>query len=239
MKKILVVSHERSGTHLLINLINYKNNGDFSSVGFDTQVNNFNKEKYQKNVIEDLLIRSTDNKKILKSHHQIFFVENIIDFLIDRYYIIYIKREIKDTLLSYYKFLSRDKINFPNIDDWVFSNPDIIGKKFIVPYYPDPHVLIDPHDYVDRWFLHTDGWLKYKKNILILNYEEILLSFEKEKSKIESFIGRKISDELIDIKDIRYPNYSPNKGLIGEHKKEMTTQLINKIDNKIKNLTLK
>ena len=33
MKNILVVTHERAGTHLVINLINYKNNGDFIPIG--------------------------------------------------------------------------------------------------------------------------------------------------------------------------------------------------------------
>lgn len=235
MKPIIVFSHERSGTHLLINLINYENSGNFKSIGYDENLSNYNKSGYYNSVIKNLIVDSHVKDVVLKSHHQSTFVENFIDYLLEKYSVIYIKREVKDVLCSYYKFLSRGHYMFPSIDDWVFSNPDEVGRNFIVPYFPDPHVLIEPMNYVDRWKIHTDGWGKYKNDILILNYEDILLSFSSQKPKIESYIGKKISDNIIDIKNKNYPNYFPNKGIIGSHKEIMSNKLIddiNKIINK-------
>jgi hypothetical protein len=175
----------------------------------------------------------------LKSHHQIEFFENYLDFLFENYYVIYLKREIKDVLLSYYRFLN-DKGNknqikgFPALKDWIFMSPDYVGKKILgYENFPDPHVIIQPKDYIDRWMLHIKGWEKHGGKFLTLTYEDILNNFSETKEKIENFINKKISDKIPDIKDKNLPNISPNKGIIGAYKDCMDDFLIKTIDNRI------
>lgn len=238
MKPILVVTHERSGTHLLINLINYKKNGQFKTIGFINNVHNktLTIDDYKWQVYKDIISNSYDETLVCKSHHQVQFFENYLDFLFEKYHVIYVKRELKDVLVSYYKFLPfpKDKDFFPTFDEWVFSKPDEIGRKFLLPYNPDPHVIVEPENYIERWKIHYENWEKYRNNILMINYEDILLNFNETKNIIENYIKRKIGDKIPNIYDKNLPNFSPNKGIVGGYKDFINTETISKINNYFK-----
>ncbi len=237
MKNILVVTHERSGTHLLINSVNYKNNGEFISMGFIYPRSEiFTIDDYIKHVHRYVKYGVYDPDTIYKSHHQIEFFEQILDILFDRFKIIYVKRDIKDVLISYYYFLNKKNNpikGFPNFKDWIFMDPRHIGPTFI-DKNPDPHIIVYPKDYIDRWILHINGWMKYQNNFLIVSYEEMISDFENQKLIIEDYLNRKISDYIPDFNNKNLPNFYPNKGITGYHKEFMDDDLIDKIDKRVK-----
>lgn len=233
-KSTLVVTHERSGTHLLINMINYKNNGNFCAIGKLPDNKKHDLETYKDYVYKYILMNSVANKDVIsKSHHQSFFYEDFIDYLFENYNVIYLKRDIKDVLVSYYKFLNSDEEHklikdFPKFDEWIFMNPKNVGYKYFANY-PDPHVFYEPIDYIDRWLIHVNSWVKYKDNLLMINYEDILNDYIETKNKIENFLGQKISDKIPNINDKNLPNFYPNKGIIGTYKEYMNDEIIDKI----------
>jgi hypothetical protein len=241
-KPILVITHERSGTHLLINLINYHNFGQFYTIGYIPKVKNkiYTLQEYKHQVYKDITVYSYLSDIVCKSHHQVQFMENYLDFIFDKYHVIYVKRDIKDMLLSYYRFLPGTDNDFPKIEDWVFMKPKEVGEKYLLTsdnhmVGPDPHIIVEPENYIDRWLMHIEGWTKYKDNILFINYEDILQEFPKTKLIIEEHIGRRISDKIPDINDKRFTNINPGKGIAGSHKEVMSHYLIEKIDNYIYN----
>jgi hypothetical protein len=236
MKPVIVITHERSGTHLLINLINYDKNGEFFTIGFipkDTIP--YNVDNYKHQTYKDITINSYRENIVCKSHHQVNFMLPYIDFLFSKFKVIYLKRDVKDVLVSYYKFIPypEDLKTFPEFKDWIFMKPDDIGRKFLLPYSPDPHVIIEPENYIDRWKIHVNGWMKYKDNLLVLNYEDILNDYKNQKLIIEDYIGKKISDFIPNVNDKKLPNFNPGKGIIGSHKELMNNELINKINKLI------
>lgn len=241
-KNILVVTHERSGTHLVINIINIKNNGDFIPIGklpkYETI---FTLENYIKYVKRHTIYSIYESNLVFKSHHQIQFFEPIIEKLFDNFKVIYVKRDIKDVLISYYKFLngkgfdengnSKPIENFPEFKNWIFMKPCDVGYKYFEKH-PDPHIFIEPEDYIERLIMHECGWMKYKDKILTINYEDVLNNFSFTKKQIENFINKKIADEIPNLHDKKLPNFSPNKGIVGSHIEVMNDELIQKIENR-------
>ena len=233
LKPIFVITHERSGTHLLINCINYDKKGEFLTIGYTSNKVDLNLKGYRHIAYKDILTHAYIPNSINKSHHQVEFATDCLDFLFKNYRVIYVKRDIKDVLNSYYKFIPKlGEKNFPSVEDWVFSKPDDIGRKFFREFYvPDPHVIVEPENYVHRWFLHTNGWLKHKHKMLVVNYEDMLNDYPNQKQRIESWIGKKIADKIPDVHDKSFPNFGIVKGRIGGHKEIMSENLIQKIED--------
>lgn len=230
MKNILVVTHERAGTHLVINLINYKNNGDFIPIGkLPYTEKEYTLENYLKYATRSMLYQPYNPDIVFKSHHQVQFFDKNIDKLFEYYNVIYVQRDIKDVLISYYKFLKERLSIFPQFKDWIFMKPCDVGYKYFEKY-PDPHIFIEPSTYIERYTMHLNGWMKYKDKLLVVHYEDILNDFETIKEKIENFIGREIADSIPDLHDPNLPNFVPNKGIIGGYKEIMNDDLINKIN---------
>lgn len=232
MKPIIVITHERSGTHLLINCINYDIKGNFLTIGYTDNKEDFNLKSYKHIAYKDVMSNAYIPNSVNKSHHQVEFMEDYLNFLFNKYKVIYVKRDIKDVLTSYYKFIPKpDETTFPSFEEWVFSKPDVIGRKFLQPYAPDPHIIVEPENYVHRWFLHTNGWLKHKDKMLVVNYENMIKDYQNQKGRIESWIGKKIADKIPDVHDKSLPNFGPVKGKIGGYKEVMSEKLAAKIED--------
>lgn len=231
-KPTIVITHERSGTHLLINCINYDKNGQFFTIGYTPNPSDFNLKNYKHITYRDIASNAYLPNSVSKSHHQVEFAEDYLDFLFSKYRVVYVKRDIKDVLNSYYKFIPKpEEKNFPAFQEWVFSKPDDIGRQFLQPYAPDPHIIVEPENYVHRWFLHTNGWLKHKDKMLVVNYEDMLADYPNQKGRIESWIGKKIAPKIPDVHDKSLPNFGPVKGKIGGYKEVMSEKLAAKIED--------
>jgi hypothetical protein len=239
-KPIIVITHERSGTHLLINCINYINNGQFYAIGYTSNKNDFNLKGYTHITYKDIISNAGMPNSVYKSHHQIEFMSGYLDFLFSKYKVVYVKRNLYDVLNSYYKFIvsPKHRDDLP-IQDWIFSKPDAIEKLYNSIYFPDPHVIIEPENYIHRWYLHTSGWLNYANQMLVVNYEEMLLDYQNQKQRIENYIDRKIADKIPDVNDKSFPNFGPVKGVIGGHKEVMSEEFKKKIEHQLSLYTIK
>lgn len=104
-KKIAVISHERSGTHFLMNAI-ATNFGYISNpwwnFDFDQPIN-----FHAPQAIQQYLQQAHDYSvlNILKSHHPVAFFNEIIDYLADQFHIFYIYRDPRDVLVSNWKLI--------------------------------------------------------------------------------------------------------------------------------------
>lgn len=94
--------------------------------------------------------------------------------------VIYVVRDVRDVMVSYFKYLNRNGEKFSDIDE----------------------VLYHPIYGVQAWVNHVESWLSSSTNLdkklIIVKYENLIDDSNKELSKIMNFIGYNISNDAMD-----------------------------------------
>ena len=235
-KKILIVSHERAGTHFLIDAIaeNYKHFNDEqvdlyaehylppSSSQLITYKNNLQKS------IRNYFGNS--NNRLFKSHHDVKFFDGILSEIKKEFNILYMKRSVLDTLTSCYHYYSYN----PHVD-FPFSK-DI--DKFLFDTKPYDHLTDSAYSFkrsennVLRWFNHTSGW--EKAGVHVVNYESLNSNFQNEMTSISTAL--KIEGRLY-YKRPALGGVYPRKGIVGDHKNLFSVEQIQKVNDILKKQT--
>ena len=171
-KKILVVSHERSGTHFLIDSIAYNFGYSNNVINFPTQDSkDFSKKRtteyrdFIQSSVRSFYSLKTD--RIFKSHHDVRFFDGMLEELKDNFYIFYIKREACDVLTSCYHYYNLPHLtHFPqekNVEKFIFE---------LKPYQyatDGAYSFVKSENQILRWKNHVEGWEKSGATILEYN----------------------------------------------------------------------
>lgn len=216
-KKVIIISHRRSGTHLTIDVVrkkifeggNYLNIDsyiDFESKIFD--IESFEKEASNINVFKTHLI--PDFSQYISDGQICDYLTNFFDDNLK----IYVSRNGKDVMVSLYHYMK----NFDKkVKEMSFSNFLQTNNTF------DP----SPSNFsrVKFWNYHVKTWLK-KENILVLNYEELIASYENVLLKIE----KHLEIPLKEVFDLRLKSTS----LVTKYINQLLIKLkINKINSAV------
>lgn len=182
-KTIIVTSHERSGTHFLMNSLSCNTNYtvdpylNFDHKPLGDMVNFFNKNEVS-NFIKKISLIRKDQKNfglasIIKSHH---LPSHFTDLFDDEHCIfINIYRDPYDTLLSFWKFIRK----------WVHHEGPITDSLFeFIQSKPEGQMLryqIKSYDTIfERWANHVNDWQEYSKkknNVYLVNYKDLDKNF--------------------------------------------------------------
>lgn len=213
-KKAIVISHERSGTHFLMNTLAL--NFDYIAqpwINFDLQlgINFFHAPtlvKCFKSINEKPL------KNIIKSHHPFNFFADFIDYLSNAYNIFYIYRDPRDVMLSYWELIQKLPWNegpkAGTVGDFMRAAP--CGAMLRYQKEQMPTVL-------HRWKSHVGDWVRFaegqQNKIMLIRYEDLNMHFDDTVKKI----GKKIGHSA---ESFRRPGVNENvvvvgKGTIGRH----------------------
>lgn len=214
-KKIIVISHERSGTHFLMNTIAY--NSDYSVNPFipcsgTSGINFFNKGGIEKffSIFQKLKISN-----IYKSHHHFNFFKKNLNQLKDYYYILYIYRDPRDVIFSFWNFIK----NFPNsgpvtntVSEFLTATPQ--GNMLQFQIKKHENILTRWEDNIKSWVLNDDK--EIKNNIKFIRYENLHLHYEKTLKDIFNHLDIKVLSKIKPSpkKDVLVPG----RGKIGTHK---------------------
>jgi len=189
-RKVAVISHERSGTHFLMNTL-AANFGYIAKPwwNFDFgEAINFHSigsvERYLRNVHG----RSVLN--VLKSHHAAGFFEPLIDYFAAEFQVFYIHRDPHDALVSNWKLIRSfgwDEGPKPETaSEFLRAEPASAMLRY---------QKRQERNMVARWRSHVEGWLDLAdgnpdRGICVLRYEDLNLEFDETVERIGRVLER-------------------------------------------------
>ena len=218
-KSIIVCSHERSGTHFLMNSISLNSeysvdpylNFDLAPLG-DT-VNFFSTHNVA-NFIDKICTIDNKNKKyglssLIKSHHPPYVFENLFDK--PKVIFLYIYRDPVETLLSFWRFINHwDWHEGPKLDkplDFIKAKPEGQMQRYQKKSYDNIFL---------RWAYHLSDWIEVSKkynNILLINYKDLNINYNLTMRNIFKFLklpehefSRPAKDNYINTKKLDLQN---------------------------------
>ncbi|NER78685.1 MAG: sulfotransferase domain-containing protein [Leptolyngbya sp. SIO1D8] len=227
-KFFYVISHERSGTHFLINCLKLNTSIDLKYQSAGEWFGPFEKSQAQFNHIEKKLSNlSSKNYYVLKSHCD----RDLFEKAYLKGKIIYIFRDYRDVLTSYYHFLQDGYLDWAqqhnsDIKSVWFSNfSDFIRK-------PAPNFLRFNYSLhgnfstpLERWDNHVMKWISSpSKNIQVVTYNQLYFDAEKTTRKLLKFLNLPCK------RSFTHPNFEnaysvmPRKGIIGDWKNQLSTE---------------
>lgn len=210
-KKILVISHERSGTHFLMNTLAL-NFGYISkpwiNVDYELGLN-----LYSSNILLAFFRQMHERPilNIVKSHHQAGFYTDFIDYLTDQFHVFYIYRDPRDVMLSFWKLISSfswdEGPKAPTVSEFMRAAP----RGGILRYQKTQSETI-----LSRWKNHVEGWADIAETtagqkVIMLSYESLKLDFDGTVKNIGKRIGRPVTTPVIPSKDVNVVRAGPGK----------------------------
>jgi len=209
MKDLMIVSCERAGTHFLIDSIIW-NFPKFNKKRIDIPANGEQKkfEKFLKKY-------EPSGHNIIKSHHQFEFFEPIIDIVKEKFNIIYIMREGKDSMVSWhYYFNDANSCEFPfskTVTDLMMKNPTNYS-------FDNAYSKIKSENMIQRWETHVISWVMNAKkaSALIITYDDLYIYFSKIINRISEFIDESPVHKKTRPLLFNGSGIFPRKGIIGD-----------------------
>ena len=190
-KKIMVVSHERSGTHFLMNAlaINFGYVGNpWLNLDFELGINLYSRHSlcfYLMTRMHDVPVLN-----IVKSHHQVDFFAPILPYLIEQFHILYVYRDPREVMVSFWRYvwshLRDEGPRTATVGQFMRAAP--WGGMLRYQKKQVPTVL-------ERWKVHVDEWAEGADRIgpgriIMVRYDELLLEFDSTMRRIGQQIGR-------------------------------------------------
>jgi hypothetical protein len=183
---VLVVTHERSGTHFLMNSLA----GCYGYVSqpwidLDAATDNLLHTHGRPGIRDALLgLAARPLANVVKSHHAAEFFEGELARLTERYVVFVVCRDPVPTLLSFWRFMFRlpGDGGPKTADPLTFAAARPSGR--VLRYQVQEHP-----DMMRRWAGHVESWLaaaRQNPRIVVLRYEDLDQHFE---DTVHSFAG--------------------------------------------------
>jgi len=214
----IVISHERSGTHFLINtladILGYSRKP--LNVHIDHGPDRYNSEEYHAQVVESIhTLASKARGKILKTHHHHEFFKDINFEDLDLVPF-YIYRDVRDTMVSCHHYFNAHKAlgNFP-VTNSVY--------ELMFGVVPHKHIFDSAYSWnknqhmVERWTSHVKPYLDDER-ITTIKYEELSYKFSETVDIIRQRLGLTDTSEIEKSPVGSGAAVAPHRGKVGDWK---------------------
>ena len=227
-KKIMTISHERSGTSFLINTIggNFPEDylpeenveGQCLRVDLDGAGHNFADPEEMKEFLSNSKFHDTPIGNIFKSHHTFDYFEPVWEYLQEQFYVFYIYRDGRDVMSSYWRHVRKQGFLWGPMTFTVgeFMRAEPVGAAC---RYHGPR---PPGNMVQRWNDHVVSWMKSCfPDVCYVGYEELSEDFDATVDRIGEFLE---TDIPIIAHRPKVAGVHPGKGVVGGWKDHFDNQ---------------
>lgn len=185
----MVVSHERSGTHFLMNAL-ASCYGYVSTPWIDFDRPTFNINYFYLPEVRDLLLALADRPmaNVVKSHHAVDFFAGELQRITERYVIFVICRNPAAVMLSFWRYIHQ----WPwtegpkTLDPASFACGEPCGR--LMRYQMRQYGSL-----LDRWSAHVEGWLYAAASlprVVVVRYEDLDTNYEATMRGLAKHLGR-------------------------------------------------
>ncbi len=221
-RKALVVSHERSGTHFLMNTL-AENFGYIARpwVNFDFNLTiNFHSPEAIGSFFG--FMRGKPVLNIVKSHHPFAFFDAVIEEILDEFHVFYIHRDPRDVMVSFWNLVRRFKWDegpkTGSVGEFMRASP----RGAILRYQKEQVPTL-----LDRWKAHVEGWAcdapaAVRERLIIVRYEDLNSDFEATVRAIGERMGITCADAVRPA--VGHNVVVPGKGEVGGHRALFTPE---------------
>jgi hypothetical protein len=152
-----------------------------------------NLEKLSSNWIESQKILNKDNKiKFLKTHHALCKYQNSFftngEVSLGTVHIIRDPRNVISSILYHFS-----KKNYSEAKEFLFDENKALGKRFNLE---DPNANRNIFTVISSWKNHYNSWKQFKKNYLLIKYEDLILDPNKEFNKLAEYLSKLLNLEF-------------------------------------------
>jgi hypothetical protein len=219
----MVVNHERSGTHFLINSLSESFNYSKKSLDFDhTDVNiNYYAPKNILSILQKLSKVHLAN--VIKSHHPVGFFSEILGEILDDFHLLYVYRDPRDVMLSLWKQIRfwdwHEGPGTETLPEFIRSAPS--GRMMRYQQHQEPSVLHRWESHVRGWMIDTSELLRNK--IIYVKYEDLHSDFDSTMQTLAKRVG---IDSYSIVRPLPSENVVPpvSKGEVGGYRKHLTPE---------------
>ena len=185
----MVVSHERSGTHFLMNAL-ASCYGYVSTPWVDFDRPTFNINYFYLPEVRELLLALADRPmaNIVKSHHAVEFFTGALERITERYVVFVICRNPVAVMDSFWRFMHQwpwtEGPKTPDAPSFAVAEP--FGR--LMRYQMRQH-----RDMLERWSAHVEGWLAAAERlsrVVIVRYEDLDTDYEATVRGFAKHLGR-------------------------------------------------
>lgn len=220
-RKALIISHERSGTHFLLNTLILNFGYHPKRIDLDYPLGlNFHSPRALARFFRQFRGRPISN--IFKSHHSFGFFEPILDSLLDEFHVFYVYRDPRDVMTSFWRFLSTlrwdEGPKTPDVGSFMRSPPSGAMLR-----YQKRQIATC----LERWEAHVRPWLAAGRGresapLTFVRYEDLHLSFERTVRELAVRLGRPCEGPVRP--DPRIGVVGPWRGEVGSHREFFTRE---------------
>lgn len=185
----MVISHERSGTHFLMNSL-AACYGYVTTPWIDFDRPPFEINFYHLPEVRDLLLGAADRPmaNIMKSHHAVDFFRGALEMITKRYVLFVICRHPAPVMLSFWRFMHQWQwVEGPRAADPLsFAQAEPCGRMMRYQMRQSVNLLA-------RWAAHVDGWLDAAgehPGVVIVRYEDLDADYEGTMLRFQGHLGR-------------------------------------------------